>query len=30
VRGLLRLFVVSPIFTGAISTGAPEPAGALP
>jgi mono/diheme cytochrome c family protein len=30
VRGLLGRFVVSPIFTGAIFTGAPEPAGALP
>ena len=30
VRGLLRRFVVCPIFTGAIFTGAPEPAGALP
>ena len=30
VRGLLRLFVASPIFTGAISTGAPERVGALP
>ena len=30
VRGLLGRFVVSPIFTGAIFTGAPESAGALP
>lgn len=30
VRGLLGRFVVSPIFTGAIFTGAPQPAGALP